>query len=164
MIARARAPVTRADVLRAAEGHVGKAFAHGGRGRALDCVGLPLLIAKELRIAGWEILWRDPECHDYPQIRRAGFLQGKLDSFVARGVLLRIDRNRLTAGDLVLRWAGFQRDHHVSLLADNDCLIEARNRKEARHPSGRVVKCAITPADRRSFMFGYQFSEVARCS
>lgn len=143
-------------MIAAARAYVGRPFRWGGRSaRGLDCVGLPLVVARDLKVAGWEKLWNDPECHAYARVRAPGFLRAKLDTFCQEGVLVRIDRDRLQAGDLVLRFGGFGHDHHVSILAGEGCLVEAR-----QHPRALVVETIVTPLERRSFMTGYQFASV----
>ena len=152
---------TREQVIQSARELVGLPFAHGGRGKRIDCVGIPLLVARDLKVAGWQRLWHDPECHEYPKVRPPGFLRAKLDSFVESGILRHVELQDLEPADLVLRWVSFGRDHHVSLLTGERMMIEARCRGEARHPSGRIVETAITPIERRTFAAGYQFAGVA---
>lgn len=151
---------TRTDVIAAARKYVGREFSFAGRGKRIDCVGLPLLVARDLQVAGWERLWNDEECHAYPRVRAPGFLKAKLETFVQEGILVRVDTDRLAPGDMMLRWGGFGHDHHVSVLAGDGLMIEARNRSEARHRKGRVVETIITPLERRTIMAGYQFAGV----
>ncbi|HEX9768447.1 MAG TPA: NlpC/P60 family protein [Kiloniellales bacterium] len=157
---------TRSDVIAAARAYVGRPFRWGGRSaRGLDCVGLPLMVARDLKVAGWEKLWNDPECHAYARVRAPGFLRAKLDTFCQEGVLVRIDRDRLQAGDLVLRFGGFGHDHHVSILAGEGTMIEARSPRGTaasgdRGANGKVIETLLTPLERRTFMGGYQFLSV----
>ena len=152
--------IQREEVIRAARRYVGTPFVMAGRSRrGIDCVGLPLCIARDLRVSRWRDLWQDVECHAYPTIREIGFLRGKLDRFVEHGFLRRIDKNDCAPGDMTLCFTGFGHDHHVAILTSAG-LIEARNVPEARFPRGRVVENAVTATKWRSVIQGYQFGEV----
>ena len=153
--------VTRAQVIEAARSYRNTPFKNGGRSRTgMDCVGLPIAIAADLQVEGWQILVNDIESNAYPKIRRPGFLKGKLDGYVDQGILRRFDREKVQPGDLVLRWIGFGRDHHVSILTSEVTMIEASNEPEARWPQGRVLLRIIDGRHYRSFVRGYQFAEV----
>lgn len=152
---------TREDIIRVCRKYLNTPFAYAGRTkRGADCVFLGLIAAKELRVPGWEIMWADRECHAYPKIRPVGFMRGKLNGFVDQGILRRVDIPDLGLADMVLRFGGFGHDHHVSIVSYDGQIIEARNRPEAKFPKGRIIECTVTPAERRSFMAGYQFVGV----
>ncbi len=169
--ARGRAAASRADIIDCGRGLIGRPFVFAGRSaRGLDCVGVPLWIARTLGVAGWERFWSDPECHGYARVRGPGVLRAKLDQFCTEALLRRIDVNRLRPGDFVLCLVGFGRDQHVSLVTGRSSILHATNRPLPSRTSagqrrrnageGRVVEQAITPAMLKSFMCGYQFSEV----
>ena len=64
-------------------------------------------------------------------------------------------------GDLILRWAGFAVDSHVSLYHSPGFVIEASIHVEPRYKRGRVRKAPVTPDQQRlSFLNGYQFAGV----
>lgn len=153
---------TREDLVECAVGYINTPFRMNGRSRrGIDCVGIPLALARDLRVRGWQRIWADPECNEYARIRPNGFLRAKLDHFVELGLLRHIDVNRLECGDLVLRWAGFNRDHHVSLIYHDEWIIEASMLGERRFPRGRVRKIVVMGRERSlTFLGGYQFSEV----
>ena len=153
---------TRAQLLAVAETYLDIPFRPNGRSRrGLDCIGVPLQLARELKPEGWKIFFADDESHAYPRVRPPGFLRAKLDSFITRGALVHVDVNELQPADLVLRWVRFGHDHHVSLLFDEGTVIEATNTPEPRFKHGRVRKVPFTEGQRRvSFLTGYQFRGI----
>ena len=153
---------TRDEIIECALGYIDTPFRMNGRSkRGLDCVGIPLILARDLKITRWKELWDDPECNEYAAVRPNGFLRAKLDHFAGLGLLRHVATNHLGVADLVLRWAGFDRDHHVSLIYHDDWIIEASNQGELRFPKGRVRETRLMPRQRStSFLGGYQFAGV----
>ena len=153
--------VERAEIIEVVRQYLNTPFQYGGRTkRGADCVFLPQIAAKTLQIPGWKIIWSDKECHAYPRVREPGFMRRKLNSFVDRGILRRVELHDLGLADMVLRFGGLGHDHHVSMMSYDGMLIEARQKPEPRFPRGRIVECTITPLERASFMCGYQFRDV----
>ena len=91
-------------------------------------------------------------------------MRRKLEQLTERGIIIRVELDLVQPGDMVLRLGGYGTialDHHVSILSYDDRIIEARNKPEARYPSGRVVECSMTPTERRTLMGAYQFTGVS---
>lgn len=156
--------ITREDIVAAARVYLNAPFKYAGRSkRGIDCIGLALVIPRDLKMACWPALASDRELHAYPKVRPPGFMKGKLSDFCQRGLLRRFDPTQAKGGDLVLCFGllGSNHEHHVCILTGKTTLIEARQSKEPGFPQGRVVECDILPSNRRAFMAAYQFSEVA---
>ena len=154
---------TRQQIIEAARSYRNTPFRTAGRNRrGIDCIGVPLCVARDVSARGWELLWRDPDLNAYPRVRGRGIMRAKFTALCEQGLLRRIERNLVEPGDLVLRLGGFGmgHDYHVCLLSKPDMMIEASNMPEAEFPYGRVVEVTITPQVRRTFMAGYQFADV----
>ena len=96
--------MTREDILQAALSYLDIPFRMNGRSRrGLDCIGIPLVLARDLQVNGWREFWSDSECHEYPTIRPPGYMRAKLDGFVDRDLLRRIDVDKLCR---LIAWIG----------------------------------------------------------
>lgn len=153
--------ITRVDIIDAARTYKDVPFKMAGRNRrGIDCVGIPLCLARDFAVTGWEAMWGDMAHHAYPTIREVGFLRGVLDGLVDQGYLFRVDKSLCKPGDMLLCFTGAGHDHHVCFFMPPVAVLEARSTSEARYPTGRVVENEMTTAKWRSVMQGYQFAEV----
>lgn len=148
--------VTRDDLVAQAETYLGRPYRRAGRNaRGMDCIGIPLCLARDLKVRDWIAIWSDEECQRYVSVREPGFMRAKLDRFVELGYLRKVSIPELEVGDLILRWGGFGHDCHVSLIYHGDWIIEA-------HAKEGVRKTRIFQARRRfDFLQGYQFAGVS---
>lgn len=152
---------TREELVDCALGYIDTPFGMGGRSkRRIDCIGLPLALARDLAVENWEVFWADTELHEYRKVRPPGFMRAKLQGFVDAGLLRAVSIPDLQLADMVLR-SGHEHDHHVSITYLDDWVIEASNRRAHGFPSGRVRKVRVLPSERAgTFVGGYQFPGV----
>ena len=154
----------RDDIIKAALVYLDAPFVTNGRGKyGIDCIGLPICVARDLRVHGWQDIWDDPDLMRYPGIRAKGVMRAKFRELCEKNILRKVEKQNIRPGDLALRLGGFMTDHehHVSIIAPGNMHIEAINKPEPpRWRRGRVVHCTITPQVARSIICGFQFREV----
>lgn len=152
---------TREEIIQAALRYRNVPFRMTGRNlRGIDCIGIPLCIARDLAITGWKDIWADRDVQAYAKIRGVGYMRAKLDGYCARGLLRRLDREACRPGDMLLCRSGLRHDHHVAIFMPPCRILEARDQQEPGYPDGRVILEDMTRRRWNAVLRGYQFAEV----
>lgn len=132
---------TRAQILECARSYLGTPFRHQGRlkGIALDCIGLPLCIGRELglKVPDFALVINGQ------RINANSYAAYPTDDRVLLGMrkyLIEVPKDRIRPGDIVCMYVPVP--VHAGIITD---LLPGFGLIHAHEPNGKVVEHSLTP-------------------
>lgn len=126
---------------------IGMKYRHQGRGNgSIDCVGVPIYIAKKLGLSDWDTVNYGPR----PALR-------VFNELIIKTGLIRISMTELSRGDVVqISWEGTP-PVHVGIIE-----VDARGQMWLIHAfmiHRKVSRDPVTPEIHKSFVAAWRFPE-----